>query len=365
MVTNSVSLGNLSGGVEVVAKLQLSALRDTGSTCDLLALNRTVDYDTSLLMDRITLPKARKILWVKQSGGFSFKLIRIFLKIFKSYDVIHIHLCKDFVTTLALLICRLNKKKHVIQTHGMFLREDRKADQFFNWLCMKLSKKADTHLVLTNSEEEWFQERGWQAKRLKIRNPIKIPIVSKMVNLNLFDVCYLSRFHLRKRPKMVIEAIQILTAKGYNLKIRMAGSDEGELTHCNSMINAYSLGNNFDISGQISSDEILCVLNSSKVMVLPSYSEFVPMIILESLSHGVPVIAGSDCELAQELNKNGICLLADEPSVLAHGIATLLEDDLLRKNLAMAGVAWVKENCDPIGVANKLLAIYSKSDFTQ
>jgi glycosyltransferase involved in cell wall biosynthesis len=229
---------------------------------------------------------------------------------------------------------------------------------------MQLSKKADTHLILTNSEDEWFQEQGWQATRVKIRNPIKTPIVSKVMKLDLYDVCYLSRFHLRKRPKMLIEAIQILTAYGYNLRIRMAGSDEGELTPCNSMINMYSLRDNFDISGQISSDEISTVLHSSKVMVLPSYSEFVPMIILESLSHGVPVIAGSDCELAQELNENGICLLADQPLELANRIAALLEDDLLRKNLAMSGVAWVNENCNPIGVANKLLAVYSKSEFT-
>ena len=361
IVTNSVSIGNLSGGVEVVSKLHLRALLKIGVSCDLLALDRDSYSDQLKPLNSFALPKARRILWSNRLGNFSINFIFTLWRNIKYYDVIHIHLCKDLVTTIALLICRIKQKPVVIQTHGMFLREDRKIDRLFNWLCKELSRYSSFHLILTESEDRWFLERNWQTYRIKIRNPVIAATDMNLAKRKVYDVCFLSRFHVRKRPLILIESIKILRDAGHSLKVRMAGSDEGEWNKCEDKIKEYSLEENFDLSSQVSSKNISKILNSSRIMVLPSFGEFVPMIVLESLSRGVPVICGRDCELAQELESNAICSLADEPNELAQAIFELLNNASLRNRIALKGAAWVGENCDPFKIARKLSEIYVNS----
>lgn len=361
IVTNSVSIGNLSGGVEVVSKLHLQALLEVGLSCDLIALNRNSDFESLNPLNRYILPKARRILWKERIGHFSVKFIWMFWRSLSSYDVVHIHLCKDFVTMIALVICRFTHKPFVIQTHGMFLREDRKIDQIFNWVCKKLSGQSSFHLVLTDSENRWFREKDWHTTRIKIRNPVNLPSVLNSSTHKIYDLCFLSRFHVRKRPLMLIEAIKILKDSGHSLRVRMAGSDEGEWALCKAKIRQYHLEDNFDLSGQISSEDIFHILDGSKIMVLPSYSEFVPMIILESLARGVPVICGSDCELAQELNSHRICSLADNPIELATSILNVLAEISINEEISLSGFEWVAKNCSPNEIATKLSYIYAKS----
>jgi len=361
IVTNSVSIGNLSGGVEVVSKLHLQALLEVGVSCDLLALNRDANFDALNPLNRFTLPKARRILWSSRLGYFSLRFIWMFWRNLRSYDVVHIHLCKDFVTTIAVFMCYIRRKTFVIQTHGMFLREDRKIDQIFNLLCKELSSQSSSHLILTESEDRWFEEKNWQTNRVKIRNPVQIPSGVNLAKPKIYDVCFLSRFHVRKRPLMVIEAMMILKDSGHTLKVRMAGSDEGEWAKCQAKIQEYSLEDHFDLSGQISSDNIFEILDASKLMVLPSYSEFVPIIVLESLARGVPVICGSDCELAQELKSNSICSLADDPIELATTILNLLDNTSVQKKVALNGLDWVNRNCSPNEIARQLIEVYANS----
>lgn len=359
IITNSISTGNLSGGVEVVAKLHHRALREIGFVCDLIAMNRSTNLNTSFFFAENPLPKARRVLWSERLGHFSFKFVAMFFREFRYYDVIHIHLCKDFATVTALIISRLARKKIIVQTHGMFFRNDRKIDRVFNLICKKFTNQVDGHLILTDSETQWFENNGWHAKRLKIRNPVVMPMNLVSEKSYTYDVCFLSRFHARKRPLMLIEAIKLLTELGLNPKVRMAGSDEGELSSCQEKIREYALEHLIDISDQISEEEISQVLMASKTMVLPSYAEFVPMIILESLAHAVPVIAGRDCELAQELNRINTCLLADDPIELAQCIAELITIDTRRNALVKAGHDWVRQNCDFTEVGLTLTRIYS------
>ena len=363
VVTNSVSNGNLSGGVEVVSKLHLQALLEVGISCDLLALDRNSDFNSLNPLNGFMLPKARRILWNRRLGYFSLKFMRILWRNLSSYDVVHIHLCKDFVTMIALLLCRFSHTAFVIQTHGMFLREDRLIDQIFNWIGKKLSSHSSFHLVLTDSEDKWFAKKNWQTKRIKIRNPVMVPRAEEWSTYKSYDVCFLSRFHARKRPLMLIEAAKILKGLGFSLRIRMAGSDEGEWDMCEGKIREYGLEDCIDLSKQISSEDIFGILKVSRLMVLPSYSEFVPMIILESLARGVPVICGRDCELAQELNSYGICSLVDDPAELADSILKLLAKNSNYEEIAHAGFKWVSSNCTLNDFATELEHFYTNSIF--
>ncbi len=91
--------------------------------------------------------------------------------------------------------------------------------------------------------------------------------------------------------------------------------------------------------------DIPAVLASLDVTVLPSASESLSNVILESMAAGVPVVAnrvGGNCELVTE--DRGVLVPANDEQALASGIESLLRDAPLRKTLGRNANQFAREN---------------------
>lgn len=88
--------------------------------------------------------------------------------------------------------------------------------------------------------------------------------------------------------------------------------------------------------GQITSDEVLEVLRSSDVFCLPSYSEGLPVSIMEAMALGVPVVATHIAGIP-ELAIDGETALTVAPAnvaAMAAALRTIIEDRELASSLA-------------------------------
>ncbi len=91
--------------------------------------------------------------------------------------------------------------------------------------------------------------------------------------------------------------------------------------------------------------DISAVLASLDISVLPSASESLSNVILESMAAGVPVIAsrvGGNCELVTE--DRGLLVPPNDAAALADAIARLSEDAPLRRVLGGNASAFAREN---------------------
>jgi len=99
---------------------------------------------------------------------------------------------------------------------------------------------------------------------------------------------------------------------------------------------------------------------SSKILVLPSRWEGLPVTILEAMSRGLPVIASSVGGIPEviENKKEGILVPPQNPEILAQAIKKLLEDESLRKELIRNAYEKVKENYSIETYAKNILNLY-------
>jgi glycosyltransferase involved in cell wall biosynthesis len=150
-----------------------------------------------------------------------------------------------------------------------------------------------------------------------------------------------SRLHEpTKGIKILLEAFNIVQSEvNSQLLIVGSGKDEKFLKKMaeDMGIKALFLGERTDIS------DILQIMD---VFVLPSLSEGFPVVILEAMAAGIPIVASRVGGLKEVVvdRETGFLVEPGNPNELAKNIKKLLENEETRKNFAKAGSNRVKEN---------------------
>ena len=134
-----------------------------------------------------------------------------------------------------------------------------------------------------------------------------------------------------KGQTLLIEAIAKLRAQGVELHLELIGDGptRGEVE---AAITRYGLEKSVTLSGWKSSEEIACALRSALVFVLPSFAEGLPVVIMEALAMGRPVIAtyvAGNPELVHP-GENGWLVPAGDVEALAAAIREALNTPIAR-----------------------------------
>lgn len=91
-----------------------------------------------------------------------------------------------------------------------------------------------------------------------------------------------------------------------------------------------------EFSGKVPHEKVLSLMQQADVFVLPSLSEGFPMVIIEALACGLPVVAsrvGGMPEIITD-DTNGYLVEAKDDTAVANKIIVLLQDEKLRKKIS-------------------------------
>lgn len=113
--------------------------------------------------------------------------------------------------------------------------------------------------------------------------PQKIPANSKQL------IC-IGRLCEQKGQLLLLEAMKLLNQEGIKCKLILAG-DGPMRPDIEQRIAEYQLGDSVEITGWISSNQVKSLLLDSLGMVLPSFAEGLPVVIMEALAIQRPVIS--------------------------------------------------------------------------
>ena len=104
------------------------------------------------------------------------------------------------------------------------------------------------------------------------------------------------------------------------------------------------------------------LFKKSSIIVLPSYREGTPKVIIEALSYGLPVIASkiSGCKTLIKNNSNGILVPVKNVKALADAIIRLSKNRKLMNYFIKNGRLYAKNELDLNLVINKHLKIYKQ-----
>ncbi len=129
----------------------------------------------------------------------------------------------------------------------------------------------------------------------------------------------------QKGQLLLIEAAKKLADKAIDFELVLAG--DGEMRQeIEALIAEYNLQNRISITGWISSEAVRAHILNSQILVLPSFAEGLPVVIMEAMSLKRPVIStyiAGIPELIKDSESGWLCVAGDVDS-LAHTIQKAL-----------------------------------------
>ncbi|MCD4663977.1 MAG: glycosyltransferase family 4 protein, partial [Bacteroidales bacterium] len=299
--------------------------------------------------------KINKIFYIFPSLiSFIYKLVS------KKIDIIHIHPSENFGFYRYIpfvYIARLMKRYVILHMHGC------KFDVFYN-----NSNKIAQRIVrntLNNSDAIIVLSKSWAGVYSKISST-KIYIVNNSVpqpnnnpySINSNSITFMGFIGHRKGVFDLLESVKDLSGK-YDYHLEICGS--GEENKLENKIKEYDIQSKITFHGWIGLYEKDIILRKTKIFILPSYNEGLPMVLLEAMSYGIPIIStpvGGIPELVEK--ENGFLVKPGDISSLKEKIQCLLGDSALRKQISINNYNKIKEKFSMDYTFNRLGRIYSE-----
>lgn len=324
-VTGLAGPGPVAGGVWQVARTQTEALRCMGHDVALVAgwlgpEPPAVVEGTALHAFRVRRPFPGAGL----RALMGWRLARALNENVRAADVVHLHLCRDFATTLALGLARFHRKPVVAQSHGMLTVPDHRIKRAFDAVLLRpnLSRVA-VHLALSDVEEHDLRAFG-ASQVAKLVNAVPDPM-QRWAPGGGPRFAFLSRLHARKQPALFVQAALTILQAGVQASFVIAGPDQGEGQFVKDLVRTSGLSQHFDVLGPLDHQEVVAILAGGATLVLPSLDEPYPMVVLEAASLGAPIICTSESGVAPDLRR--------------HDAALVVKPDLVEVAAAMQSVA--------------------------
>ena len=156
-------------------------------------------------------------------------------------------------------------------------------------------------------------------------------------------VGFIGRFHAQKGIDVLLKAFEKIEKSKMNVRLMLVG--DGTLRK-KIWKQSQTLGNDNRVLFTGIRKDIPLILSSLDIFVLPSRWEGLPLVLLEAMAAGLPIVAtavGGIPEVVVD-GETGFLVPPEDPEALASAITRLIEDSVLRKKFGKAGYKRVKQH---------------------
>ena len=159
-----------------------------------------------------------------------------------------------------------------------------------------------------------------------------------------------------KNHYVLLQALNIIKAKGYKLNLVLTGKDCGNFSYINSLVRELKLEKDVHYLGVVPIEQLKWLYKNATALVYPAYlgpNSFPPV---EAMSIGVPVIASDIEGHREQLKDNALYFDPKCANSLVEKIEILNKNNDLRERIVESGKLHVK-NLTSQNYAKKLLEI--------
>jgi glycosyltransferase involved in cell wall biosynthesis len=168
---------------------------------------------------------------------------------------------------------------------------------------------------------------------------------------------FLGELGRRKGTPQLMEALGRL-ADRHDWTATLAGNGDVEETRASAR--RLGIADAVDIPGWLDAEATAQVLRRSDIIVLPTFIENLPMIILEAFACGVPVITTPVAAITEVLDheRNGLLVPVGDINALVDAIRRLIDDEDLRHRLGKAARTDHGQSYDIRDYATRLVKLW-------
>ena len=223
---------------------------------------------------------------------------------------------------------------------------------------------VDRWVTLSPSSVEALGRIGIEADW--IPNPIRIaPNGHAAVPDNgPLRLLFVGRYGERKGCSELIAALAQARAAGTEATLRFVGREEydGEERVLREDVEQFGVESAVEFAGVKDGADLAECYADAQVLCLPSRREGVPLVLLEAMSFGLPVIATPVGGIADyvEHERNGLLVPPGDVDALAVSIAVLAADPDLRTRLGEAARERIAEQAGPDTIARRWRETYAE-----
>lgn len=228
----------------------------------------------------------------------------------------------------------------VLSPHGMLDPWARKRSRLKKFVsrCVweeRLFTKAAAFHALNAAEEEAIRESGYRGRVEIIPNGIDLPDLSskagnipKEIEGSRQTLLFLGRLHPKKGLAELVGAwarVSPEVRSKWHLKI--VGWDETDMREdLQALAQSTGISDDISFSGPAYGEAKDTEFRQADAFILPSYSEGLPMAVLEAWSYALPVFMTKGCNMPEGFAANAAIEITTEPT----SIAGVLEKELSR-----------------------------------
>lgn len=287
--------------------------------------------------------------WFEKIYACLLGLLIFLFKVFKC-EIVHIHcsLGNSIIRKLPFfLIAFVLRKKIVLHLHTPDFENLK-----LNFISREMIKKASAVIVLS---ESWLKIFFNQIQRdyVVIHNPAD-PLLK--VDNSEDTILFAGKLEDRKGYRELIQSLANVDLKGFRLKL--AGN--GEVENAKKLAQKHGVTTAIDILGWQSEDEMRELYSKSKIFVLPSYAEGLPMSLIDAMSAGcIPVISyvGGISDVCSK--ENSIEISYGNSLNIADGISKAIYYSKLGSKMSKNAVSTAEKEFSAVSIASKLKHLYS------
>jgi glycosyltransferase involved in cell wall biosynthesis len=229
--------------------------------------------------------------------------------------------------------------------------------------------KCDAVRILS---EKWIKKFNTELN-LKVNKIFVIPngVDFEFFNINRYHstliennckILYLGAIGEKKGVFDLLDVSEILQKKGYEFNLNIVGPemDEGCTEELKIITRKRKLEKYIEIHKEIKYKETVSFYSSANIFILPSYTEGLPMTLLEAMASGLPVVStkvGAIPEIIED-GINGFLVNPGNVSDLAFKIEILINNSHLRKKMGLMNKTKVQEKYSLFQQINGFRSLY-------
>ena len=353
-------------GAETMAAELVRQLHAMGVTIDLgvfdnngRANKEILDVTAAYVRERLVIPCRRQI------DLSAMRMLQKYLRQLHPH-VIHSH---KYKTTFYALLSRRNTPCRLVTTYHNWLY-DTPALRFYAAVDKRLARYNDATVGVSEPVTQELRRHVPASKVFHIGNGIDTTIFRPPMSRNDAKqalgldgkvlVGFVGRLSVDKGLSHLLQAITLLPASLSESVHAVIVGDGDNRQALEAEAWARGLSARIHFLGNRRDTPLL--YSAFDVFVLPSRREGFPMVLLEAMSTGLPVIATrvGDVERIIEHGKSGLVIDPEDTVALRQSLLTLLADTENAKRLGTAARARVEQEFSSARMAREYLALYER-----
>ncbi len=283
-------------------------------------------------------------------------------------DLVHIHTSHAYDFWLGVWMARLARRRGIptlLHLHGLFDVIIPTWPAHKRALFRRALRVPDTVVVLSEGWRRWFADQIDPARLAVLRNPVDVrrfaarreappgtPVRLLFVGTNE---------PVRKGGYDILAAAPQVLRETRDVRFLFVGADTEDLEA--RRVRGTELEPFFHFTGSKNPAEVPACFDAADLLLLPSYSEGLPIALLEGFAASLPVVA---CPVngipeAMEAPGNGLFVPPGDADALARAIVELVRDPARRAEIGARNRRKAEADFDRTHYARELDAIYRRA----